>query len=233
MSAAVLLLSAATRAGAQQPQAPATLPPAPAALSVPNPLAGFDRGGRDLYQSPDGSDRFQRRSQYPVSHCRRLSFHLGAISRPVLSVLASSGDYVTLLPRSRCIPYAAVWCSKQSPMPLKVFVDGFYVGIAEEFGLRGRPMIVTAGAHRVELRAAGYETLTFSVSDRPGRRFSATAATCSSSSTRPAGRLRAAAAGSGEKPLYVIPKLLRGRQAANRRAATRGAIERISRLTNS
>jgi len=45
----------------------------------------------------------------------------------------------------------------------QVYVDGFYVGLAEEFGLRGRALDLTAGPHHVELRAPGYETLTFSV----------------------------------------------------------------------
>src|SRR5215213_4541534 len=49
-----------------QPPAAAPVPPAPVALSVPDPLAGFRPGPRDLYQSPDGSDRFQHLSRYPV-----------------------------------------------------------------------------------------------------------------------------------------------------------------------
>jgi hypothetical protein len=49
------------------------------------------------------------------------------------------------------------------PDMAQVFVDGYYVGLAEEFGLRGRAMDISAGAHRVELRASGYEPLAFSV----------------------------------------------------------------------
>jgi hypothetical protein len=48
------------------PMPPAPPRPAPAALSVPNPLAGLQPGPRDLYQAPDGSDRFQHQSHYPV-----------------------------------------------------------------------------------------------------------------------------------------------------------------------
>ena len=49
----------------------------------------------------------------------------------------------------------------------QVFVDGHYVGLAEEFGVGGGPINLVAGAHYVELRAPGYETLTFSVAIEP------------------------------------------------------------------
>lgn len=49
------------------------------------------------------------------------------------------------------------------PSVAQVFVDGFYMGLAEEFGLRGRALDLTFGTHRIELKAAGYETLSFNV----------------------------------------------------------------------
>jgi hypothetical protein len=49
------------------------------------------------------------------------------------------------------------------PGVAQVFIDGYYVGVAEEFGLGGRAINLDAGAHHVELRAPGYETLTFRV----------------------------------------------------------------------
>jgi hypothetical protein len=55
------------------------------------------------------------------------------------------------------------------PGSAQVFIDGFYVGLAEEFGLLGRPMNIAAGSHRVELRAPGYETLAFSVMIEPNQ----------------------------------------------------------------
>jgi hypothetical protein len=168
VSALVLLLSAAPLAGAQQ--APATVPPTPAALSVPNPLAGFRPGPRDLYQLPDGSDRFQHPGPYPV---------------PTPPIFIPPGGYVP----SPYYPYYPYYVltehltpSRQKPMiehgglvldsvpdSAQVFVDGFYVGIAEEFGLLGRPLTVTAGTHRVELRAPGYETILFSARIDPNQ----------------------------------------------------------------
>ena len=53
------------------------------------------------------------------------------------------------------------------PDMAQVYVDGYYVGLAEEFGLRGRSINLDAGAHHVELRAPGYETLTFRVVIEP------------------------------------------------------------------
>src|SRR5688572_15063058 len=73
--ATVILLVAVSPAGAQQPPPTAPAPPpaaplppapAPAALSVPDPFAGLRSGPRDLYRSPDGSDRFQHLTPYPV-----------------------------------------------------------------------------------------------------------------------------------------------------------------------
>jgi hypothetical protein len=50
-----------------------------------------------------------------------------------------------------------------SPGFAQVFVDGNYVGIVDDFGLRGRPLDLTVGPHHVELRATGYATVTFDV----------------------------------------------------------------------
>ena len=76
-SAPALLLARASvrRRAAAAAAAAARLPPAPAALSVPNPFAGLHPAGpRDLYQSPDGSDRFQHiAAQYPAPPADRRS----------------------------------------------------------------------------------------------------------------------------------------------------------------
>ena len=53
------------------------------------------------------------------------------------------------------------------PPIAQVFVDGHYVGLAEEFGPGGGAIMLNDGAHRVELRAPDYETLTFSVKIEP------------------------------------------------------------------
>ena len=53
------------------------------------------------------------------------------------------------------------------PSAAQVYVDGHYVGLAHEFGAGGGALNLDAGAHRVELRAPGYETLAFSVMIEP------------------------------------------------------------------
>jgi hypothetical protein len=48
-----------------------------------------------------------------------------------------------------------------TPGSTQVLVDGFYIGVADDFADRG--LWLEAGPRRVELRADGYETVTFAV----------------------------------------------------------------------
>lgn len=50
-----------------------------------------------------------------------------------------------------------------------VYVDGFYVGIVEDFNGDKEPLNLTPGPHRLEIRAPGYETATFDVNIQSGR----------------------------------------------------------------
>jgi hypothetical protein len=50
-----------------------------------------------------------------------------------------------------------------SPGSAQVCVDGLYIGLVEDFGLSGRAGDLDVGTHHVELRAAGYATLSFDV----------------------------------------------------------------------
>ena len=50
-----------------------------------------------------------------------------------------------------------------------VYVDGFYVGAAEDFDGATEPLALTPGPHHVELRATGYQTLTFDVNIEAGK----------------------------------------------------------------
>jgi hypothetical protein len=52
---------------------------------------------------------------------------------------------------------------ESSPGSAQVFVDGLYVGVVEDFGLSGRALDLDEGAHRVELRAAGYAVVNVDV----------------------------------------------------------------------
>lgn len=177
---AVLLVCASLAAAQQPPPLPpptAPLPPAPAALTVPNPLAGLRSGPTDLYRSPDGSDRFQLGSSYPAPPPPTV---------PVMGVYFPGPYYPspfgygygvpeTSMAETYRMTMAETYRQRQReavrgalvlhtvPDIAQVFIDGYYVGLAEEFGLGGRTINLDAGAHHVELRAPGYETLTFRV----------------------------------------------------------------------
>jgi hypothetical protein len=189
--ASAILLAGASLAAAQQtlpPPPSAPLPPAPAALSVPNPLAAFHPGPIDLYRSPDGSDRFQHGSRFPAPPPPIVP--LPGVYFPGPYYFPGPFGYAHGMPapyfetsmaetyrRSMAETYRRRQREAERgglvletvPVMAQVFVDGYYVGLAEEFGLGGRAINLTAGAHHVELRAPGYETLTFSVVIEPNR----------------------------------------------------------------
>jgi hypothetical protein len=178
---AILLACASVAAAQQPPPLPpptAPLPPAPAALSVPNPLAGLRSGPTDLYRSPDGSDRFQLGSSYPAPPPP--SVPVWGVYFPGPYYYPSPFSYGHGVPETSMaetyrMAMAETYRQRQReaargalvlqtvPDMAQVFVDGYYVGLAEEFGLGGRAINLDAGAHHVELRAPGYETLTFKV----------------------------------------------------------------------
>ncbi len=49
------------------------------------------------------------------------------------------------------------------PGTTQVFVDGYFVGSVEDFSGTFAELLLEAGPHHLELRAPGYETLTFDV----------------------------------------------------------------------
>jgi hypothetical protein len=184
--APAIVLAVVSLAHAQQPppQPPpsAPLPPSPAALSVPDPLAGFRSGPRDLYQSPDGSDRFQHLSQYPVPPVVRPPIYFpGPYYSPFGYGYGYGSPYETSMAETYRSVMAETYLRRQRdaargsgaliledvPGSAQVLVDGYYVGLAEEFGSGGRVLSLDTGPHRIELRAAGYETQTFSVRIEP------------------------------------------------------------------
>ena len=163
LSSALLLAAASLAVAQQSASSPPPLPPAPAALAVPNPLAGLQPGVRDLYQSPDGSDRFQHISPHPVPPVIIVPgiYVPGSYYMPV----AATHEYPPH--RSQVAVARGGLVLQTFPDAAQVFVDGFYLGLAEEFGLRGRAVDLSAGAHYIELRASGYQLLSFSVMIRP------------------------------------------------------------------
>jgi hypothetical protein len=56
-----------------------------------------------------------------------------------------------------------------NPAEAQVFVDGRYVGVAQSFDGTKQPLTLPAGQHRVELRAEGYQVVTFDVNVLAGQ----------------------------------------------------------------
>jgi hypothetical protein len=176
-------------AGAQQlPTVAVSTAPPPAAVSVPNPLTGGTRGPVDLYQSPDGSDRFQRGSQYPAQpiflppgyipgsfcygpgpYCYWPQYDPYLYQYDPYLWMPTTAQQLYHYYRQRALVLRGGLVLETLPDDAQVFVDGYFVGAVEEFGLHGRPMDIPAGPHRIELRAPGYETLSFSVLIEPNQ----------------------------------------------------------------
>lgn len=160
--ALVLLLTAATSAAAQQPIyiPPPPQPPAPVALAVPDPLGALQPAGPDLYRSPDGSDRFLHSALYPAPP--PVVIPGGYLPYWPYYLPGPAPDRRRLPPPQPMIARGGLTLETH-PDVAHVYVDGFYVGLAQDFGIRGRRLELSEGAHRVELRAPDYETLSFSV----------------------------------------------------------------------
>ena len=55
-----------------------------------------------------------------------------------------------------------------TPADAAVFVDGVYVGAARNFSATAPPLLLAASRHHFELRAQGYQSMTFDVDVRAG-----------------------------------------------------------------
>jgi hypothetical protein len=216
---AMLLVSVSIAHAQQPPPRVAPLPPAPAALSVPDPLAGFRPGPRDLYQSPDGSDRFQHLSRYPVPP--PIVFPPVYFPGPYYYPFYGHGapaPYETSMAETYRMSMAETYLRRQRetargtlilqdvPGSAQVLVDGYYVGLADEFGPGGRTLNLEAGAHHIELRAAGYDTLTFNVRIEPNGILRYRGDTTKPAVAAPPAPSQAAVA----RSFYVIPNCYAG-----------------------
>jgi hypothetical protein len=150
-------------------QAPAPqLPPAPAALTVPNPIPP-PHGPRDLYQLPDRSDRFQVLQPTPFFPSAPVVFVPGFLFGTSPYYVPSQPEEVSPVTRSRRVVASGGLWLETLPETAQVYVDGFYVGIVQDYGIRGRMLELAAGSHRIELRAPGYQTAIFDVIITPGQ----------------------------------------------------------------
>jgi hypothetical protein len=56
-----------------------------------------------------------------------------------------------------------------NPSDAQIYVDGRYIGVAENFDGTKQPLTLPSGQHRIELRAEGYQVVTFDVNVVPGQ----------------------------------------------------------------
>ena len=67
---------------------------------------------------------------------------------------------------SYSVPFDGELRLKVKPRDAQVFVDGYYVGIVDDFDGVFQRLHLPSGPHRIEVRAPGYETLAFDVQIR-------------------------------------------------------------------
>ena len=56
---------------------------------------------------------------------------------------------------------------KVEPQNAEVYVDGYYVGLVDDYNGTFQRLNLVAGAHHIEIRAKGFETLSFDVKIEP------------------------------------------------------------------
>jgi hypothetical protein len=67
--------------------------------------------------------------------------------------------------------YGRSWASARievKPREAQVFVDGYFVGMVDQFDGVFQKLTIDAGAHRIEVRSEGHETSDFEVLIAPG-----------------------------------------------------------------
>ena len=225
--ASAIALASVSLAAQQPPPIPppptTQLPPAPAALSVPNPLAGLQPGPGDLYRSPDGSDRFVFGARYPAPPpplpvfgpiaCCGYPYLPGPYYGSPYSDFTIADTYKAVMAETYYQRYRqparGALVLEGVPEAVQVFVDGNYAGLIEDFA--SRSVDLAAGTHRIELRAPGYDTLTFSVMIGPNSivRYRAAMAPASAKPTAASVPAQTGTA-VATKNLYVIPNCYAG-----------------------
>jgi hypothetical protein len=205
--------------GAQQPTAPRTPPqpsvpppitfpfppvmqPPAGGLTSPVPFTPTDptRPARDLYRLPAG-EPFNTRSHRPLPPFG------GAFFGPVYGTPESAGPPARVAPAP--LPATGLLRFDVTPESAQVFVDSYFAGRIADIDDQ-RVLTLAAGPHRIELRAAGYQPVTFDVRIDPNETIvyraaleRALPAALAPSDARPAGPTR----------IYVIPGCYAGNMA--------------------
>lgn len=158
---AVGLLAAS--AGVAHAQRLPPLPPPPVSLEVPHPIPPVSpspQRPRDLYQQLTPPPTFPPTVIVNPGFVYGPFGYLASPYMPSPYMPTMLPGYAQVMPR----PAAHGWLRFESvPGAAQVFIDGYYAGLVEDFGVSGRALDLEVGPHHVELRAPGYASLSFEI----------------------------------------------------------------------
>ena len=108
-------------------------------------------------------------SQDPLEKVIRVAgvpFRVVGVSKKKVAAFGQSLDEFVVIPLGA---YQKLFGARQSlalmvkPRDAQVFVDGYYVGVVDEFDGTFQRLRLDTGPHRIEIRKEGFETLRFDV----------------------------------------------------------------------
>jgi hypothetical protein len=195
-----------------------TLPSAPAALAVPNPF-GPPPGTLDLYQRPDNFHNLVQQP-FPIFIPGPSFFPGYGFGGPDPYAPYTPGPYGPgySSPAAAASPQAGPMRAfatgglrlETEPGSAQIFVDGYYSGLVEDYGLRGRILELAAGSHHIELRAPGYGVLAFDISIIPNQTSRFRGDLQLLAPPLPAASAVTASASAAPRKYYIIPNCYAG-----------------------
>ena len=218
-SIVVALVLLPTVADAQRGSAPRTAPqrpsgpPATARPSVPPPITfplppimpPVGGGLTDpVAFRPPARDLFRARQPFNTNPFKSIPYGGGAYFGPVYDGYPESVTPGQMMP-----PAIGLLRFDVTPRSAQVFVDSFYAGTIADIEAQ-RVLTLAAGPHRIELRAAGYQPVTFDVRIDPSDTIVYRSAL---ERERPAATAPTAAKATGPTRMYVIPGCYAGNMA--------------------
>jgi len=188
-----------------------TLPSAPAALAVPNPF-GPPPGTLDLYRRPDNFHNLTPQP-LPIFFPGQSIFPGYGYGGPDPYMPYGPGYY----PQSASPQGGPLRAFAEGGLRLEtepgtaqVYVDGYYAGLVEDYGLRGRLLQLPAGSHHIELRAPGYAVLGFDISIIPNQTSRFRGDLQLLAAPLPAASAVTASAAAAARKYYIIPNCYAG-----------------------
>jgi hypothetical protein len=172
---------------------PAIMPPVGGGLTDPVPFR------------PPARDLFRARQPFNTDPFKSIPYGGGAYFGPMYDGYPESVSPGQMMPA----PAIGMLRFDVTPQSAQVFVDSFYAGTIADIAAQ-RVLTLTAGPHRIELRAAGYQPVTFDVRIDPTDTLVYRAAL---QLERTAGTAPAAARPTGPTRMYVIPGCYAGNMA--------------------